>query len=81
MGTKSTKCYRFLCGWREPVTPWAISLLKPAFIGCNTLALNPAVNAPNIPCFKSPHMRRQALVAKPTHGHKEHKIPFASYHA
>jgi hypothetical protein len=27
-----------------PVTPWAISLLKPAFIGCNTLALNPAVN-------------------------------------
>jgi hypothetical protein len=28
--------------------PWAISLLKPAFIGCNTLALNPAVNAPNI---------------------------------
>jgi hypothetical protein len=37
-----------------PVTPWAISLLKPAFIGCNTLALNPAVNAPNIPCFKSP---------------------------
>jgi capsular polysaccharide biosynthesis protein len=35
-----------------PVTPWAISLLKPAFIGCNTLALNPAVNAPNIPCFK-----------------------------
>jgi hypothetical protein len=36
-----------------PVTPWAISLLKPAFIGCNTLALNPAVNAPNIPCFKS----------------------------
>jgi N-acetylmuramoyl-L-alanine amidase CwlA len=33
----------------SPVTPWAISLLKPAFIGCNTLALNPAVNAPNIP--------------------------------
>jgi hypothetical protein len=29
-----------------PVTPWAI----PAFIGC----INPAVNAPNIPCFKSP---------------------------
>jgi hypothetical protein len=26
-----------------PVTPWAI----PAFIGC----INPAVNAPNIPCF------------------------------
>jgi capsular polysaccharide biosynthesis protein len=41
-----------------PVTPWAISLLKPAFIGCNTLALNPAVNAPNIPCFKSPLLRR-----------------------
>jgi capsular polysaccharide biosynthesis protein len=49
-----------------PVTPWAISLLKPAFIGCNTLALNPAVNAPNIPC--------QALAAKPTHGHKGHKM-------
>jgi hypothetical protein len=32
---------------------WVISLLKPAFIGCNTPALNPAVNAPNIPCFKS----------------------------
>jgi hypothetical protein len=36
-----------------PVRPWVISLLKPAFIGCNTPALNPAVNAPNIPCFKS----------------------------
>jgi hypothetical protein len=39
----------FLC--TPPVTPWAISLLKPAFIGRNTLALNPAVNAPNISCF------------------------------
>ncbi|SHN93963.1 hypothetical protein BCLUESOX_1307 [bacterium endosymbiont of Bathymodiolus sp. 5 South] len=28
--------------------------IKTRFHWCNTLALNPAVNAPNIPCFKSP---------------------------
>jgi hypothetical protein len=53
-GHKEHKMLSLLMWLAGLLLSWAISLLKPAFIGRNTLALNPAVNAPNISCFKSP---------------------------